>query len=213
MAERFRGVPGSPYQQGFDLKLWPERLDLPAKWKKPCKVFVNSMSDLFHKDVPDGFILDGFDAMVKYDWHIYQILTKRPSRLANTSLTRQIVDRYGSWPAHVWIGTSIENDDYVWRADKLRAVPADVRFISAEPLLGPLPSLNLDGIKWLITGAESGRGVRPMDEDWVRGLRDLCQSEGVAFFYKQKLVKGKKVPLPELDGKVWNEYPVLPVLA
>lgn len=209
LAERFRGVPGNAFEQGFDLKFWPERLALPSKWKRPRRIFVNSMSDLFHKDVPDSLILDGFDAMVQANHHIYQILTKRPSRLANTSLTQQIVARYGAWPAHIWIGTSIERDDYVWRADKLRAVPADIRFISAEPLLGPLPSLNLDGIKWLITGAESGHGARPMNEDWVRGLRDACLAANVAFFYKQKVVKGKKVPLPELDGKVWNEYPVI----
>jgi protein gp37 len=209
IAERFRGVPGSAYEQGFDLKLWPARLALPSTWTKPQMVFVNSMSDLFHKDIPDDYILQVFDAMVESDKHIYQVLTKRPSRLANTSLLNKILEKYGQWPAHVWYGTTIESNAYVWRADQLRKVPAHTRFISAEPLLGELTNLSLDGIHWLIAGAESGRGARPMNEDWVRFLRDRCQGTGTAFFYKQKLVKGKKSPLPELDGRQWQEYPAM----
>ena len=210
-AERFRGVPGHPYEQGFDLRLWPERLDLPRKWKTPKKIFVNSMSDLFHKDVPDAFILQVFETMFKVDHHIYQVLTKRPGRLAR--MEDQIIShisllngRYTPWPAHIWLGTSIESQKYVWRADYLRRVSCQVRFISAEPLLGAL-DLNLSGIHWLITGAESGHGARLMDEDWVRSLRDQAVLADTRFFYKQNARNGHKLPLPALDGKVWNEYP------
>lgn len=207
LAERFRGVPDSPYEQGFDLRLWPERLALPAQWKKPRRIFVNSMSDLFHKDIPDAFIVDGFRVMASVSRHTYQILTKRPSRLVNTSLLTQILDAIGgAWPAHIWLGASVENQDYTWRIDKLRQVPARVRFLSCEPLLGPL-DLDLSGIRWVIAGAESGHGARPMDEAWVRSIRDQCIAAQVAFFYKQKARNGQKIPLPALDGKVWNEFP------
>ena len=137
-AERFRGVPGHPYEQGFDLRLWPERLDHPLRWKKPRRIFVNSMSDLFHKDVPDEFIHRVFDTMVRADRHTYQILTKRPQRLARLGQSLP-------WPPHIWIGVSVESNDYVWRADYLRRVPAAVRFISAEPLLGPVDQLESTG--------------------------------------------------------------------
>src|SRR5579859_2630288 len=170
-AERFRGVPNHPYEQGFDLKLWPDRLELPLSWKKPRRIFVNSMSDLFHKDVPDDFILGVFSTMALANQHTYQVLTKCPSRLVNTDLTSKIVKWLGYWPQHIWLGVSVENQDYAWRVDALRRVVSPVRFISAEPLLGPL-ELDLHGISWLIAGAESGHGARPMDEDWVRGLRD-----------------------------------------
>lgn len=199
-SERFRGVPGHPFEQGFDLKLWPERLLLPYQWKKPKRIFVNSMSDLFHKDVPDDFIFSVFETMRMASWHTFQVLTKRPSRAA-------LMAHRLYWAPNIWIGTSIENNDYIWRADKLRVIPATVRFISAEPLLEELTDLSLVGIHWLIAGAESGHGARPMDEDWVRFLRDQCQSAGTRFFYKQNAIRGKKLPLPELDGKVWNEYP------
>lgn len=179
-AERWRGVAGHPYEQGFDLKLWPERLELPLRWKKPRKIFVNSMSDLFHKDVPDEFISKVFWTMIQADHHIYQVLTKRPRRMA-----RFFANQSKPLPAHIWMGTSIENDTYTWRADFLRQVQAEVRFISAEPLLSGLPSLNLSGIHWLIAGGESGHGARPMHPNWVRDLRDQCQAVGVAFFFKQ----------------------------
>ena len=206
-AERWRGTPGHPYQQGFDLKLWPARLTLPATWKTPRRIFVNSMSDLFHKDVPDSFILQVFEAMAKLaPWHTYQVLTKRPSRLVNTSLLSQILDRIGAWPRHIWLGVSVENQEYAWRVDALRRVGAPIRFISAEPLLGPL-TLDLSGISWVITGAESGHGARPMDEQWVRSLRDQCIQSHVAFFYKQNAQHGWKIPLPELDGQKWVQFP------
>lgn len=209
LAERFRGSKAFP--QGFDLTMHPERLAWPLNQKKPCKIFVNSMSDLFHKDVPDDFILRGFETMLDADWHIYQILTKRPSRLANTVLTTKILNLmelkgFNTWPSHIWLGTSVESQEYAWRLAKLRQVPAPVRFVSAEPLLGAL-ELNLAGIAWLIAGAESGHGARPMNEDWVRSLRDQAIASGTAFFYKQNAVKGHKIPTPELDGVVWKQYP------
>ncbi len=213
-AERFRGIPGHPYEQGFDVKLWPDRLLLPQRWKKPRKIFVNSMSDLFHKEVPSTFILDVFAAMTRADHHIYQVLTKRPSRLINTSLTGKILERVydltgnAVWPQHIWLGVSVENQEYTWRVDALRHVAAPVRFISAEPLLGPL-QVNMHDIAWLIAGAESGHGARSMDEDWVRLLRDQCLTSGCAFFYKQQAINGRKIHQPTLDGRQWIEYPVV----
>ena len=204
-AERFRGVPGHHFEYGFDLRLWPDRLELPLRWKRPRRIFVNSVSDLFHQDIPTEFILAVFDTMRRADQHTYQVLTKRPSRAV--LLVPQLLEALGgTWPGHIWMGVSVENQDYTWRVDKLRQIPAPTRFISAEPLLGPL-SLNLNGIAWIIAGAESGRGARPMNEDWVRSLRDQCRAKERAFFYKQKAVKGRKVPLPMLDGVVWNEFP------
>lgn len=179
-AERFRGVPGHPYEQGFDLKLWPDRLEQPARWKKPRTIFVNSMSDLFHEDVPIDYIAQVFDAMAAAQHHTYQVLTKRPGRMA--SVIRQL--RPEPLP-QVWLGTSIELDKYTWRADKLRQTPAAVRFLSLEPLLGPLPSLELHGLDWVIVGGESGHGARPLEAEWVRDLRDRCVGQGVAFFFKQ----------------------------
>ncbi|MBV9688379.1 MAG: phage Gp37/Gp68 family protein [Ktedonobacteraceae bacterium] len=207
LAERFRGTTGHPYQQGFDLRLWPERLDAPTRWKRPRLIFVNSMSDLFHKDIPDDFIVQVFCTMAhRAPQHTYQVLTKRPSRLVNTSLLAQIKEAIGSWPAHIWLGTSVETQDYTWRVDALRCMPAAVKFISAEPLLGPI-SFDLDGIAWVIVGAESGHGVRPMNEDWVRSLRDQALATGVALFYKQNALGGRKLPLPLLDGERWQQFP------
>jgi protein gp37 len=208
-AERFRGVEGHPYQQGFDLKLWPERLELPLHWKKPRRIFVNSMSDLFHKDVPDDFIHQVFDVMTRASQHIFQILTKRPKRL----------ERYTAefWPGladyhHIWLGTSVESDDYTWRVDYLRRAPAAVRFISAEPLLGPLDTLDLTDIHWLIAGGESGVGHRPCDPAWVRSLHQHCRNTEVAFFFKQWGGRTPKSGGRELDGRTWNEYPTVPLV-
>lgn len=208
-AERFRGVAGHPYEQGFDLKLWPERLGLPLLWKKPRKIFVNSMSDLFHNEIPDDLIVDAFKIMALANQHVFQVLTKRPSRLVNAGLYKLIERSIGAWPAHIWLGVSVENNDYRWRVATLRRVPAPVRFISAEPLLGPL-ELNLDGISWLIAGAESGRGARPMQIEWARSLKDQAVEAGVKFFLKQYAHNGRKIPLPALDGRVWNEMPEVP---
>ena len=201
-AERFRGVPGHPYEQGFDLRLWPERLELPLRWKKPRRIFVNSMSDLFHKDVPEEFVRRVFDTMVRADQHIYQILTKRPQRLARLAPTLP-------WPPHVWIGVSIESNAYAWRANYLRQVPAAVRFISAEPLLGPVDELNLEGLHWVITGGESGAGHRRCDPTWVRDVRDRCVAQGVAYFHKQWGGRTPKAGGRMLDGRTWDELPAL----
>jgi len=199
-AERFRGVPNHPYEQGFDLRLWPERLALPLKWKKPKRIFVNSMSDLFHVDIPDEFIRQVFDTMVQADWHIYQILTKRPQRLARMAKTLP-------WPAHIWAGVSVESNDYVWRADFLRKVPTAVRFISAEPLIGPIDKLDLTDLHWVITGGESGARHRPCNPDWVRETRDRCQAADVAYFHKQWGGRTSKIGGRELDGRTWDEMP------
>jgi protein gp37 len=204
-AERFRGVPNHPFQQGFDLKVWPDRLTLPLTWKRPRMVFVNSMSDLFHESLPDGFIQDVFHVMKAAHWHVFQVLTKRPKRMADMAADLP-------WPDNIWAGTSVETDNYVWRANQcLRRVPAAVRFVSAEPLLGPLPSLQIDHLSWLITGGESGPHHRPCEADWVRDLRDRCNGEGVAFFHKQWGGRSPKALGRLLDGKTWDEVPARPL--
>jgi protein gp37 len=201
-AERFRGVPNHPYEQGFDIKLWPNRLELPLNWKRPRRVFVNSMSDLFHDKVPDGFIERIFEVMSQSRWHVFQILTKRPHRMAELAPKLP-------WPENVWAGTTVELDRYAWRANSyLARVPAAIRFVSAEPLLGPLPSLRLDNVDWLIAGGESGPHCRTCDPNWVRDLRDRCQDARVAFFLKQWGGRTSKVGGRELDGRTWDEFPL-----
>jgi protein gp37 len=199
-AERWRGLPGHPYEQGFELRLWPARLEQPLRWRRPRLIFVNSMSDLFHEDIPDEFVAEVFDVMVRAEHHVFQILTKRPDRLV--ALSSRL-----PWPENVWMGVSIENRRFVSRADALRAVPAAVRFISAEPLLGPLDGLVLDEIDWLIAGGESGPRFRPVKADWLRDLRDRCVEEGVAFFFKQWGGIRPKTGGRELDGRMWDELP------
>jgi protein gp37 len=199
-AERWRGIPDHPYAQGFDLRLWPTRLDVPLRWKRPRVVFVNSMSDLFHEEIPDDYIAQVFDVMSRADWHVFQVLTKRESRL------RELAPQL-PWPGNVWMGVTIENRRFVHRADVLRDVPAAVRFVSAEPLLGPLEGLDLDGIDWLISGGESGPRHRPVKADWLRDLRDRCLDEGVAYFFKQWGGRTSKVGGRELDGRTWDEMP------
>lgn len=199
-AERWRGVRGHAYERGFDLQLRPERLVLPLKWKRPRLVFVNSMSDLFHKDVPDSYIADVFATMVKANWHIFQVLTKRPHRAARLS-------RVLPWPQNVWLGTSIESIAYLWRIDALRRVDASLRFLSCEPLLGSLEGIDLTGIGWVIAGGESGPGFRPPDPKWIRELRDNCVKSSTPFFFKQW---GGRYPTTggrTLDGQTWSELP------
>lgn len=187
--------------------LHPERLDQPTRWRQPRRVFVNSMSDLFHELVPDAFVYQMFDRMAEANWHSYQILTKRPERMASV-VGAYYADRYGAPPLpHVWLGTSIENDRWTGRAVALRATPAAVRFISAEPLLGPLGSLDLGGIDWLIVGGESGAGARPVDPAWARDLRDKALRRHVPFFFKQWGGPTPKAHGRELDGRTWDEYP------
>jgi protein gp37 len=202
-AERWRGIGGHAYEQGFDLRLWPQRLGTPLTWRKPRTVFVNSMSDLFHEGVPRPFIMNVFEVMKAAHWHTFQILTKRADRL---------VDLAGHlpWPSNVWMGVSVETEDYVWRIDRLREVPSAVRFVSAEPLLGPLRRINLDGIDWLIVGGESGPGARPMSKAWVRNLRDQCARANVPFFFKQWGGVNKKKAGRVLDGRTWDGIPSLP---
>jgi protein gp37 len=202
-AERFRGVPGHPYEQGFDLRLWPERLELPLRWRQPRRIFVNSMSDLFHRDVPTEYIERIFDVMARTERHTFQVLTKRSARLAHLGPILP-------WRPNIWVGVSIESSRYRWRADHLRRTPAHVRFISAEPLLGPLDQVDLTGIDWLITGGESGHGCRPCDPAWVRTLRDRCQAAGIAFFHKQWGGRTPKAGGRTLDGRTWDEYPSRP---
>ena len=201
-AERWRGVPDHPYEQGFALRLWPDRLEQPLRWKRPRVIFVNSMSDLFHEDVPLEYIEQIFDVMRRAEHHTFQVLTKRHERLA------ELAPRL-HWPTNVWMGVSIENHRFVHRADRLRQVPAVVRFISAEPLLGSLETLNLDGIQWLIAGGESGHRHRPVREAWITELRDRCLTEGVAFFFKQWGGRVPKAGGRELEGRTWDQMPAL----
>lgn len=199
-AERFRGVPDHPYEQGFDLRLWPNRLEYPLKWKKPRVIFVNSMSDLFHEDIPNDYVAQVFDVMTRANHHVYQILTKRPERLAELAA-------WLPWPDHIWMGVTIENRRFVNRADFLREVPAAVRFISAEPLLGFLEGLDLTDIHWLIAGGESGHKHRPVKPEWIRHVRDLSEESGTAFFFKQWGGLRSKSGGRMLDGREWNEMP------
>jgi protein gp37 len=260
----YPGLPWTPENAAENVVLRPERLDLPLHWRKPRRVFVNSMSDLFHEQVPDEFIGKVFGTMSVATRHTFQVLTKRPGRMRDwlravaycehgwlthngdnprsyrTTLseydgpgTGQIIDDgrrefvptgevdavgrrivaltgEARWPLpHVWLGTSIENDRFVGRADALRETPAAVRFLSLEPLLGPLPSLDLTGIEWVIVGGESGPAHRPMDPAWARDLRDRCVSAGVAFFFKQWGGRTPKANGRTLDGRTWDEYPAL----
>lgn len=191
------------YANGFELTLQRHAAELPLRWKTPQTIFVNSMSDLFHKDVPTEFIKQVFDVMNRAHWHRFQVLTKRADRLS--CLSREL-----PWAPNVWMGVSIEQDKYCFRASELRRTDAEVKFLSLEPLLGPLPSLDLSGIDWVIVGGESGPGARPMDPRWVRELRDHCTGKGVPFFFKQwgGVVKSKTGR--SLDGRTWDEMPNAP---
>lgn len=203
-AERFRGVEGHPFQQGFDLTLWPERLAQPSRWKKPRMIFVNSMSDLFHKAVPREYIDQVFDAMEAADWHVYQVLTKR------SSLMRSYVrGRYGSRPVptHIWLGVSVEDAAHASRIAHLRGINSEARFISFEPLLGCVGDVDLLGIAWAIVGGESGPRARPMDGAWATAIRDICERDGVAFFFKQWGGQRPKSGGRLLDGEEWNGFP------
>lgn len=201
-AERFRGVPGHPYENGFDLQLWPDRLHLPFSWKRPKLIFVNSMSDLFHQDVPDQFVLEVFNVMNKADWHIYQILTKRPERMLklNPQLT---------WTQNIWMGVSVENQQFTYRAEMLADSAAKTKFLSVEPLLGPISRLPLDNINWVIVGGESGRWSRPMSEEWVLEIKGQCENRAVPFFFKQWGGPNKKQSGRLLQGRTWDDMPPL----
>lgn len=199
-AERFRGVPGHPFRQGFDLKLWPSRLELPLSWKTPRTIFVNSMSDLFHKDVPLPFIRRVFEVMKEADWHTFQVLTKRSERLA-------AVGSRLPWAPNIWMGVSVESDRFTYRIDHLRQTGAHVKFLSLEPLLGPLPGLDLKGIDWAIVGGESGPGARPMDGTWALEIKRQCVKAKVPFFFKQWGGVWKKRNGRLLQGRTWDQMP------
>ena len=203
-SERFRGTPGHPFEMGFDLTLRPERLEQPLRWREPRMIFVNSMSDLFHKEIPQEFIARVFDTMELAHWHTFQILTKRSS-LMRDFLRR----RYGTndTPIHMWFGVSVEDGSKKSRVRHLQETPAGVRFLSIEPLIGPIGTIDLTGIDWMIVGGESGPGARPMDIDWVRKLRDQCLASGIAFFFKQWGGLRPKSGGRELDGQEWNQLP------
>ncbi len=199
-AERFRGVPNHPFTQGFDLKLIPAKLNLPLTWKEPKRIFVNSMSDLYHEDVPEEYILQVFDVMRRAHWHTFQILTKRHERLADLGPRLP-------WAPNIWQGVSVENNRWARRADALRQVPAAVRFLSCEPLLEPLDQLDLTDIHWVIGGGESGYRHRPFKLEWALDLRDKVTSAGVPFFWKQNGGRFPKMHGNLLDGQTWMEYP------
>jgi protein gp37 len=204
-AERFRGVPGHPFEYGFDLRLVPEKLGDPLRWGTSRMIFVNSMSDLFHKDVPDDYIVSVARVMAAANWHTYQVLTKRADRLA--SLLKGKL-RFVSEQNHIWWGVSVENRQHgLPRIDLLRQSPAKMRFLSIEPLLEDLGPINLKSINWVIVGGESGPGARPMGAAWVRSIRAQCRDADVAFFFKQWGGVRKSETGRSLDGKTYSEFP------
>jgi len=200
MAKRLKAMGQPNYANGFRLTLHEDVLELPLRWKKPQMIFVNSMSDLFHKAVPIEFIQRTFDVMRRAHWHQFQVLTKRSERLLE-------LDPLLQWPENVWMGVSVENADYFWRIDDLRITHARIKFLSLEPLLGPLPNLGLRGIDWAIVGGESGPGARPMDPAWVVDIRRQCQRARVPFFFKQWGGVHKSKAGRQLDGRTWDQLP------
>jgi protein gp37 len=204
-AERFRGVPGHPYEQGFDLRLVPEKLAEPLRWQNPKMIFVNSMSDLFHEGVPDNYIEAVASVMVKAKWHTYQVLTKRSKRMCE--LLRGKL-RFAAESPHIWWGVSVDTKAYgLPRVRDLRATPAQVRFLSIEPLLEGLGRFSLDGIHWVIVGGESGPGARPLKREWVTSIRDQCNGAAIPFFFKQWGGVRKKKAGRELDGRTYDSFP------
>ena len=210
-AERFRGVPGHPFEHGFDLRLVPDKLLQPLRWRSPRKIFVNSMSDLFHEDIPIDYIVEVGRVMAEANWHTYQVLTKRHERM------RDLLSGELAWMGrlpHAWFGVSVENRRHgVPRIETLRDTPVAVRFLSIEPLLEGLGSIDLSGITWVIVGGESGIHARPMRKAWIRSIRDQCAAHGVLFFLKQLGGRrGKRGgEAARLDGRLWREVPVAPV--
>jgi protein gp37 len=221
-AERFRGVPGHPYEQGFDIRLWEERLELPFKWREPRRIFVNSMSDLFHEDVPNDYIQQVFDTMIQTDQHIFQVLTKRSERMMDWTRARYRFLNEASpkptLPRHIWLGVSVENQTFTKRIPHLQKTPARVRFLSIEPLIGEvnLHRKLLRGIHWVIVGGESGPGARRMKPEWAKAIQTQCRRYEVPFFFKQWGAfgpsgdhVGKKKAGRILSGRTWDEMPVL----
>jgi protein gp37 len=204
-AERFRGVKGHPYEQGFDLRLVPSKLGEPLRWRSPKMIFVNSMSDLFHEGVPDEYIATVAKVMVAAKWHTYQVLTKRSGRL-RALLESKL--KFAARERHIWWGVSVEDKKYgLPRVEDLRNFPAAMRFLSVEPLLEDLGKVDLRGIDWMIVGGESGAGARPMKKEWVLSLRDQCRRSGVKFFFKQWGGVRKSEAGRRLEGKTYDEFP------
>lgn len=199
---RLKAMGQSNYKDGFKLTLQPHMLEHPLRWKKPQTIFVNSMSDLFHKDIPLSYIQQVFDVMNRAYWHRFQVLTKRADRLAELSSQLE-------WTPNIWMGVSVESQKYVHRIDDLRKTKAQVKFLSLEPLLGPLQNLDLQGIDWVIVGGESGIGARPIKENWVTSIRNQCNQAKVAFFFKQWGGVNKKKTGRILEGRTWNEMPAI----
>ena len=204
-AERFRGVIGHPYEHGFDLQLRDDRLGQPLRWRRPRRIFVNSMSDLFHKEVPWEFVDRVFNTMEQADWHVFQVLTKRSSLMRNYLRSRY---ECATMPSHIWCGVSVEDSAALVRVRHLQESPVSVRFLSLEPLLGPMGHVDLSGISWVIVGGESGPGARPVEADWVCDVRDLCAASDVPFFFKQWGGFRPKSGGRLLDGIEYNGLPL-----
>jgi protein gp37 len=202
MTNRLQAMGQAHYLHGFKVRTHETALSLPLKWKKPRSIFVNSMSDLFHDEVPDSFISKVFNIMKDRPQHIFQVLTKRSKNLLK--LSRNLL-----WPQNVWMGVTVENSDYLGRIDDLRDTPAKIKFLSLEPLLGPIPKLDLTNIDWVIVGGESGPRARPMSPEWVSDIRDQCIDAEVPFFFKQWGGVNKKKAGRILDGRVWDQMPVI----
>jgi protein gp37 len=204
-ALRLKAARNPSYVNGFDLTLHDKILSLPLRWRKPQDIFVNSMSDLFHKDVPDEFIFKVFEVMNEANWHHFQILTKRSERLLNMSPKLK-------WAPHIWMGVSVEDSEHLFRVNHLHETRAFVKFLSIEPLLGPLDKLDLNGMDWVIVGGESGPYSRLIQTEWVTSIRDTCLENNVPFFFKQWGGTNKKKAGRELDGRTWDEMPIIPRL-
>jgi len=201
MALRLKAMGNLNYTNGFSVTMHENVLELPLRWRKPQTIFVNSMSDLFHEEVPEQFIFRVFDVMRRADWHCFQILTKRSSRLIDLS-------PHLPWMPNIWMGVSVENQDYTFRIDHLCGTGANVKFLSLEPLLGPISSISLEAIDWVIVGGESGPKCRPVKESWVIDIRNHCQKAKVPFFFKQWGGINKKKTGRELEGRTWDEMPL-----
>ena len=204
LAHRLQLMGNPKFKNGFEVTLHPDSLDKPANWKRPRRIFVNSMSDLFHEEIPDDFIRRVFAVMNREARHSFQVLTKRPERALAMATALQ-------WTANIWIGVSVEDAKVLNRVDTLRQIPAKVRFLSIEPLIGPVENMNLNGIGWAVAGGESGFGHRKCNPDWVRSVRDQCISVGVPFLFKQHGGRTPKAGGRELDGRTWDEFPVAAV--
>ncbi len=200
MAKRLKAMGNANYVNGFDVTLHKDMLNRPLSWKKPRLIFVNSMSDLFHEKVPFEFIEAVFVTMEKASWHTFQVLTKRAENLANTAARLK-------WPSNVWMGVTVESQEYVSRIEHLRAIPSEIRFLSLEPLLSPLENLNLKNIDWVIVGGESGPGARPMEAAWVESIQAQCATAKVPFFFKQWGGTNKKKSGRLLNGQIYSEMP------